>query len=111
MKLLLEGRCSHQINDAASCKLSAGRKECLSSNCVAKSRTWSPGRISLHPRFSKRSRATAPCLSRSVISLSRWRRQIALWTSTRLPHQTAGANLLRWDWAWRLAASWMHKGT
>jgi len=33
---LLEGRCSHQINDAASCKLSAARKECLSSNCVAK---------------------------------------------------------------------------
>jgi hypothetical protein len=39
MKLLLEGRCSHQINDAASCKLSATRKECLSNNCVAKSRT------------------------------------------------------------------------
>ena len=39
MKLLLEGRCSHQINDAASCKLSAARKECLSDNWVAKSRT------------------------------------------------------------------------
>jgi hypothetical protein len=39
MKLLLEGRCSHQIKDAASCKLSAARKECLSNNCVAKSRT------------------------------------------------------------------------
>jgi len=33
----------------------------LSNNCVAKSRTWSPGRISLQPRCSKRSRATAPC--------------------------------------------------
>ena len=39
MKFLLEGRCSHQINAAESCKLSAARKECLSSNCVAKSRT------------------------------------------------------------------------
>jgi hypothetical protein len=68
MKLLLDGRCSHQIRDAASCRLSAARKECLSNNCVAKSRTWSSGRISLHPRLSKRRRATAPCLSRSVIS-------------------------------------------
>ena len=39
MKLLLDGRCWHQIKDAASCRLSAARKECLSNNCVAKSRT------------------------------------------------------------------------
>ena len=39
MKFLLEGRCSHQIRDAASCKLSAARKECLSNNCIAKSRS------------------------------------------------------------------------
>ena len=39
MKLLLDGRCSHQIKDAASCKLSAARRKCLSNNCVAKSRT------------------------------------------------------------------------
>jgi hypothetical protein len=39
MKLLLDGRCSHQIKDAASCRLSAARKECVSNNCVAKSRT------------------------------------------------------------------------
>ena len=68
MKLLLDGRCSHQIRDAASCRLSAARKECLSNNCVARLRTWSSGRISLHPRLSKLRRATAPCLSRSVIS-------------------------------------------
>src|SRR5258708_6988819 len=73
MKLLLDGRCSHQFNDAASCTLSAARKEYLSSDCVAKSRSWSSGRTSLHH---KRRRATAPCLSRSVISLSRWRRQM-----------------------------------
>jgi hypothetical protein len=39
MKLLLDGRCSHHIKDAASCRLSAARKECVSNNCVAKSRT------------------------------------------------------------------------
>jgi len=40
MKLLVEGCCSHQIEDAArSCRLSAARKECVSNNCVAKSRT------------------------------------------------------------------------
>jgi hypothetical protein len=78
MKLLLDGRRSHQINDAASWRLSAARKEYLSSDWVATSRTWSPGRISLHPRLSNRRRAAAPCLSSSVISLSRWRRQIAL---------------------------------
>jgi hypothetical protein len=39
MKLLLDGRCSHQVKDAASCRLSAARKEYVSNNCVAKSRT------------------------------------------------------------------------
>src|SRR5436853_4575809 len=48
-KLLLDGRRSHQVKDAASCRLSAARKERLSNNCVAKSRTWSSGRISRPP--------------------------------------------------------------
>jgi hypothetical protein len=39
MKRLLDGRCSHQVKDAASCRLSAARKECVSNSCVAKSRT------------------------------------------------------------------------
>ena len=78
MKVLLDGRCSHQIKDAASWRLSVARKEYLSRDCMANSRTWSLGRISLHPRLNNRRRATAPCLSRFVISLSRWRRQIAL---------------------------------
>jgi hypothetical protein len=68
MKLLLDGRCSHQIMDEANWRLSAARKEYLSNDCVANSRTWSPGRISLHPRLSNRRRASAPCLSKSVIS-------------------------------------------
>ena len=92
IKVLLEGRCSHQIKDAASCRLSAARKTCPSSNCIANSRTWSPGRISLQPRLSNLTRATAPSFSTSVSCRSRWRRQIALYTSTKLPHQTTGAN-------------------
>jgi hypothetical protein len=39
MKFLLDGRCSHHIKDAASCRLSAAREECVPNNCVAKSRT------------------------------------------------------------------------
>ena len=39
IKLLFDGRCSHQTNDAASWRLSAARKEYLSSDCVANSRT------------------------------------------------------------------------
>src|SRR5260370_28548859 len=78
MKVLLDGRSSHQIKDAASCRLSAARKEYLSSDCAANSRILSPGRISLQPRLSNRKRATAPFLPRPVISFWRWRRQIAL---------------------------------
>ena len=85
MKFLFDGRCSHHIKEAASCRLSAARNEYLSKDCFAKSRTWSLGRTSLQPRSSNARRATAPCLSRSDICLSRWRRQIALQTSTRLP--------------------------
>lgn len=103
--VLLDGRCSHQVKDAASCKLSAARKEFSANNCKASSRRESTGRISFHPWLSNRRRASAPFLPASVISCSRWRRQTELCTSTRLPHQTTGANFPRQAWAERLAAS------
>ena len=78
MKVLRNGRCSHQTSEAASWKLSAARNEYLSNDCVAKSRTWSPGRTSLQARLSNCKRATAPRLSGSEMYSSRWRRHIAL---------------------------------
>jgi hypothetical protein len=77
-KVLRDGRCSHQTSEAASWRLSAARNEYLSNDCVAKSRTWSPGRTSLQARLSNCKRATAPRFSGSEMCLSRWRRHIAL---------------------------------
>ncbi len=78
MKVLRDGRCSHQTSEAASWRLSAARNEYLFNDCVAKSRTWSPGKTSLQARLSNCKRATAPRLSGSEMCLSRWRRHIAL---------------------------------
>lgn len=39
MKLRFDGRCWHQTKEAASCKLSAERKEYLSNDSIAKSRS------------------------------------------------------------------------
>ena len=78
MKLLLEGRCPHQISEAASCKLSAALREYLSNTLSARSRTDSSGSTSLQPRLSSRKRAAAPRFSASAISPSRWSRQRAL---------------------------------
>ncbi len=105
MKLRLAGCCPHQTNAAASWRLSAARNTFLSNSCVATDRTWSSGRISLQLLLSNCNRLAAPCFSLSVISP--WRRslQIALLTSTRLPHHTTGANSRRRDSAWWLAAS------
>jgi hypothetical protein len=71
MKLRLDGCRWHQTREAASCKLSAARKEYLSNNSVDNWRSSSSGRTSLQPRLSISRRTTAPCLSRSEIALPR----------------------------------------
>ncbi len=94
-KLLLDGRCPHQIKDAASCRLSAARKEYLSINPIATSRTWSSGRISLQPRLRSRRRAIAPLLIEVCYLLLANQAANSAVHFYRLPHQTTGANLRR----------------